>query len=173
MRRLARHLFTLCSAVSLVLCVAIVVMWVRSAWRCDYISRVEPTASTWFVLGWDSNRSRMGFNWGSVPANPASGSHVTWFCVSKPAIALYVTGWQRYGWEYAATVNGQHVIRYLAVHDGWLAMLTFALPAARFLSWWRRHCRVRANRCAKCGYDLRASPDRCPECGAPAVQGTA
>jgi hypothetical protein len=30
MRRLARHLFTLCSAVSLLLCVAACVLWVRS-----------------------------------------------------------------------------------------------------------------------------------------------
>jgi len=50
-----------------------------------------------------------------------------------------------------------------------LAAVSAVLP----LVWLRREIRRRlqhaAGHCQTCGYDLRASPERCPECGAPAA----
>ena len=48
----------------------------------------------------------------------------------------------------------------------WLLILMFAVPAVAAVSnriKWRRP--VEPGFCGACGYDLRATPDRCPECG--------
>jgi hypothetical protein len=48
----------------------------------------------------------------------------------------------------------------------WALTVAFAaLPARGLLSFRRRLQRRRAGLCRACGYDLRATPDRCPECG--------
>jgi len=50
----------------------------------------------------------------------------------------------------------------------WAIVLgTCALPAARLRRKWRG--RGAFGLCAWCGYDLRATPERCPECGCPAA----
>ncbi|HEX2971643.1 MAG TPA: hypothetical protein VHP11_04890 [Tepidisphaeraceae bacterium] len=49
----------------------------------------------------------------------------------------------------------------------WWLLLTF-LIGGPILYFRRRHAhRLRHGLCLRCGYDLRATPDRCPECGSP------
>jgi hypothetical protein len=56
----------------------------------------------------------------------------------------------------------------------WALALPFCLPPLRrtFL-FARRQLRRRRQQCPACGYDLRASPARCPECGQGAVDHSA
>jgi hypothetical protein len=74
---------------------------------------------------------------------------------------LYITS--DYGWS---TFGEWSIMRGVVVPH-WMCVTVTAVPAA----WWlvrRRRLwrRARENRCLSCGYDLRATPARCPECGA-------
>jgi hypothetical protein len=85
-------------------------------------------------------------------------------------------------WEHAARVHswgfsklgftalwqpGEHafVQRGVAI-PWWFLTSVFAItPLRRLLAWWRARRSTRAGHCQTCGYDLRATPERCPECG--------
>ena len=57
-----------------------------------------------------------------------------------------------------------------SVSDAVVLVLSFPLPACWCYLLLRAASQQRSGLCLKCGYDLRASPDRCPECGAPVPQ---
>jgi hypothetical protein len=73
--------------------------------------------------------------------------------------------------------RAEYTIQYGQVYTVpfWFLSLVFGvLPGAWARMRWRQWRRARLARlrqagvCPSCGYDLRASPDQCPECGTPA-----
>jgi hypothetical protein len=73
------------------------------------------------------------------------------------------------------TVNRQY-FGFLSLHDAWIV---FGTPAVWLVFWSSRRLIGRRRRrwgttgcCTACGYDLRATPNRCPECGRQANSGS-
>jgi len=64
-------------------------------------------------------------------------------------------------WGWARTPIGNHVPAHFIIP------ITVAPTVALliYLRITRARAREASGRCTACGYDLRASPDRCPECG--------
>ena len=54
---------------------------------------------------------------------------------------------------------------YLIVSTGLLTACSGVLPTLWIIRARRRRRKSLEGKCARCGYDLRATPDRCPECG--------
>jgi hypothetical protein len=84
--------------------------------------------------------------------------------------------WKRVRVDYQYPGKPEYLEPRLSVRPGewrvgvpfWLPLLfALALPAWQVGRWRHARRRDRQGRCSACGYDLRASGDRCPECGTP------
>jgi hypothetical protein len=109
----------------------------------------EPGLVAWGVMQQQIARSRGARAWGGFAF--FSGETGLWGASGR--------GWVAKRFEYLRTV----------VAPAWFVIaLSLVLPASgtlRVTRAVRRHRRLRGGRCAACGYDLRATPERCPECG--------
>jgi hypothetical protein len=163
MRRLAGHVFTILSAISLLLCFAFIVMCARSLYYEDtweYLSRDERLV---MII---SKRGRVDLLYIAKWSGDEPGmSHRT-----SASSALGGTDYSHRFLGFGADVqlNGG---RFINVPYWFLACVAAALPAVAIRRIRARRRIARQGLCPRCGYDLRASPERCPECGAVARRG--
>ena len=147
-----RRLLNLLTALSLLLCVAVCVLWVRSYWRND-VTSYEP--NPWELWSASSRPSAVHLG------------HMDFF--GEETGVSGQTGWQFFGFGWASGAYGVRRVQVLVVPDWSLALATALVPVGWLYarSWLRRG--LRPGHCRRCGYDLRATPGRCPECGAAAA----
>ena len=150
--KLRRRLFASVSVLSLICCFATVGLWVRSYFAAEVWWRTAAGRITWALL---ADRSSIILSHGAF--NPAG---------SGP------DGWHHRTWETLAEMEPTFTYRRESDSatinfPAWLPALLFALaPAWWVVGPWRRQSKRRKlGLCLNCGYDLRASPQRCPECG--------
>jgi hypothetical protein len=181
-KHLWRWLFSFAAGLSAVLCIASGILWVRSYWVGDqfaqghhYHSPALVTQSTWFVrigaggfsIGhyWQdfpmppSGRSMepiSGFFWNRVsPLYPIARTPSIWNHLGMAAIQETIS---------VSSVGGTIRGAGIAMPFWLVCSITLACPGLWLFLRMRRRDSIPGH-CVKCGYDLRATPDRCPECG--------
>jgi hypothetical protein len=161
-----RKLLTIAAAVALMASVSLGVLWVRSYF-------VGENLAYGFV---DDNLCAR-----TVGYSGSNGAACLFY--GDQPIAFYPPGWRHEVYDLAwLGERAKRAPRWLTFdyerqHQGgvrswrlifpyWVPIGFFAIPAACVWGAVRRRQRhIRERRCLACGYDLRATPDRCPECG--------
>jgi hypothetical protein len=159
-----RRLFNILAAVSLLLALAVAGLWVRSYWAADYWNAV-PLAG--LRIHANSQPGSLTF---AYETNGIMPDDDFWTTVYREGLPGYENAFAPYGmlgyFNFYRVNWGSSTIVNLTVPDWFYILLGLILPTCWVLQRWRRRRHYRDGLCPACGYDLRASKDECPECGA-------
>ncbi len=103
----------------------------------------------------------------SLPYGNSSDAGDVWFRASRneklgirPRFQIHPDYGMIHGWTFH-----QEQTTWIAIPAWLLAVLFGIAPMIGFIRLVRNSKRLKYGHCFNCGYDLRATPDRCPECG--------
>ena len=173
---MGRPFFTLLSALSLVLCIGTCALGIRST--LVHERYLWPVASD--CWGWVNCDGRLQLK--NIPGWTHSSGYErvdgtgAWEVdgVIIRQVRVLGIGWHQGGISFVRSSIGswfgprpRFSFRYetFTVPHLFLVVLTLVLPLRWLRDLQRRRSQVDRGVCLACGYDLRATPDRCPECG--------
>ena len=181
-----RRLFMILSALSLLLCVALCALWLRSfVWEDSVcLGRLENRNRIFYLTSNSGhlemevsryNRRRIQFvcdDAGPVPVatKPPEVSEGPWFGYSTRTLRSIASEKAERVPRFRTSLAGppsRRAIEHQIDAPYWLMVLIMSLLTLAAVYIRRRsHLSRAAGLCPSCGYDLRATPDQCPECGA-------
>jgi len=166
---LCQWIFKSTVTISLLLCIAIIALWVRSYRRIDVLDfyKLSPRYDYRFtsnvgIIEFDrSNFAEDDNGFSSYPISLGPDTAEKFIHDSTEVLWSFKIG----PFVGGRTLNGSaHAEDILLDLPDWAFVILLMIPPAL----WQFHRRKRTpapGHCTLCGYDLRATPTRCPECG--------
>ena len=178
--QLMRRLSNFVAAISLVLCIGTAVLWALS-YSHDIGGEIGSRNAGRIGTRIDAGLLMLQIQHAPDPWAPKHG--VDCWCdarsknyVFNNAKAFRSVSWSL-GWgDFRYKSDPNPAKSHLGPFSGflmplWSVVIFFAtMPALSGASLWRRGKRKKGGLCPRCGYDLRATPGRCPECGSVPIQ---
>jgi hypothetical protein len=165
MKRFGRFIINSLLLLSSVLCLTVVASWIRSYRRADFLFVHTKTPSFVAIIG-----IRAGYiivetrNGGFRDLFSKVGyysyqSHRAWKMakIEDAYLGIY--------WKKETDSSRLPVWEALLIPIAYLVAFFSALPVVWVFKTLKQRRAILQGHCPTCGYDLRATPDRCPECG--------
>ena len=169
MKRVARYIFNGLTVLSLLLAIAVAGLWMHAKWRFDWFEYApDPHRNFGLMLmgeGLHVYSDRPSLIDGNLLTPPYRFRHWSGSAKSDPTPSCIEREykWGPFWWSWCD--DGLYLRTSLVMPYWPLLALAMPLPTfwlARFFSRRRSH---HFGHCLSCGYDLRVTPERCPECG--------